>query len=103
MKRRSLGLAIVSMAAALGPVVGSAHTHECYYDSQHNKHCYSNGHYRTCGAQKRKNGTTGAVVGGVGGAAVGGLVTHGSAAGILVGAGAGALAGHAVGKSTTHC
>jgi hypothetical protein len=103
MKRRSLGLAIVAMTAALAPAAGWAHTHRCYYDSQHYKHCYSDGHYRTCGAEKRRNGTTGAVVGGVGGATIGGVVTHGSAAGILLGGAAGALTGHAVGRSTTHC
>jgi outer membrane lipoprotein SlyB len=102
MKTRNLALAVFA-AAALSPAVGSAHSHECYYDDHHNKHCYSGGHYQTCGAVKRSNGTKGAVIGGVGGATVGGLITHGSPLGIILGGGAGAVAGHEVAKSSTHC
>jgi len=82
-------MALTAVSAVL-PIAGPTSVDAA---TRHHRHRY----YRTC---HRHDGTTGAIVGGVGGALVGGAVTHGAAGPIIGGVG-GALLGRHIERHNT--
>ncbi len=100
---RKIILGVLTSAATLAGVLGSANAQPAYYD-RHDSYSRSHGYYRhtSCYHDRRRAGNQGTALGAVSGGVLGGVIGHGLVGG-LVGAGVGAVAGHEIAKSRVHC